>query len=108
MKNNIEKYPKDMKIKTFSQDFFDGATETEESAKMKEKYLKKFHDLSYEFVEDCISNQIESVSQAGFFFAWLWPEFVEASIEACYNHLHELEGETKCVYKFEKVKCDAQ
>lgn len=102
MKNNSDKYPKNMNIKTFSIDCFDGATETKESIKMKEKYLKKFHQLSREFVQDCINNQVESISQVGFFFAWLWPEFVNASIEVCYEHLHKAEGGKK-VYKFEKA-----
>ena len=86
MSNNLEGYPKNMKIKTFTQDCFDGATETEESLKMKEKYLKRFHDLAYEFTEDCIKNQIEAISQAGFFFAWLWPAFVEGQIDANYEY----------------------
>lgn len=108
MKNSLEGYPQDMKIKTFSKDCFDGVTETEESVKMKEKYIKKFHDLSYEFTEDCIKNQIEAVSQVGFFFAWLWPAFVEGQIDANYDYLHEQEGEVKKVYKFEKVNRDTQ
>lgn len=103
MGNNLEGYPENMKIKTFTQDCFDGATETEEAIKMKDKYLKRFRDLAYEFTEDCIRNQIESVSQAGFFFAWLWPAFVEGQIDANYDHLHEQEGNVKKVYKFEKV-----
>lgn len=54
MENSLKGYPENMKIKTFTQDCFDGATETEEAVKMKEKYLKRFHDLAYEFTEDCI------------------------------------------------------
>lgn len=42
MRDILESYPHDMKIKTFSKDCFDGATETEESVKMKEKYIKNF------------------------------------------------------------------
>lgn len=103
MGNNLEGYPENMKIKTFTQDCFDGVTETEEAIKMKDKYLKRFRDLAYEFTEDCIKNQIESVSQAEFFFAWLWPAFVEGQIDAIYGHLHEQEGNVKKIYKFEKV-----
>lgn len=108
LENNIDRYPKNMEIKTFSRDCFDGATETEVAIKMKEKYLKKFHQLSREFVQDCINNQIESISQVGFFYAWLWPEFVNASIEVCYEHLHKVEGDTKKEYKFEKLEYKEQ
>ena len=108
MENSLKGYPENMKIKTFTQDCFDGATETEEAVKMKEKYLKRCHDLAYEFTEDCIKSQIESVSQAGFFFAWLWPSFVEGQIDANYDYLHDQEGEVKKVYKFEKVNPDIQ
>lgn len=104
--NIMDSYPKNMKIKTFTQDCFDGATETEEAIKMKEKYLKRFHDLAYEFTEDCIKSQIESVSQAGFFFAWLWPAFVEGQIDASYKYLHKQEGKVRKVYKFEKVQSE--
>lgn len=63
----LKGYPRDMNVKTFTRDCFDGDTETELAVEMKEKYLKKFHELSYEFTEDCIKNQIESMSQIGFF-----------------------------------------
>lgn len=102
--NKISKrYPEDMNIKTFTRDCFDGASETDIAVEMKEKYLKKFHELSCEFIEDCIKNQIESMSQTGFFFTWLWPEFVNASIEICYDHQHKVDGQACNVYKFEKV-----
>lgn len=71
---------------------------------MKEKYLKRFYELSHDFVEDCLDKHIESISVVGFFFAWLWPEFVEAQIDVLYNYLHEVEGKTRKVYKFEKRK----
>lgn len=71
---------------------------------MKEKYLKRFYELSHDFVEDCLDKHIESISVVGFFFAWLWPEFVEAQIDVLYNYLHEVEGKTRKVYKFEKKK----
>lgn len=99
----IEGYPENMRIKTLTQDCFDGATETEEAIRMKEKYLKKISDIAYEFTEDCIKNQIESISQVGFFFAWLWPAFMEGQISALYDHLYEQEGTVKKVYKFERV-----
>jgi len=71
---------------------------------LKEKYLKRFYELSHDFVEDCLDKHIESISVVGFFFAWLWPEFVEAQIDVLYNYLHEVEGKTRKVYKFEKKK----
>lgn len=98
---SLKSYPDNMDIKTFTMDCFDGATETKEAIEMKEKYLKRFHDLCCEFIEDCIANHIESISQAGFFFAWLWPEFVSASIKICYNHLHKIDDSAQKVYKFE-------
>ena len=104
MRDILEVYPKNMDIKTFSQDCFDGGTETKESVEMKEKYLKRFYELSRDFVEDCLDKHIESISVVGFFFAWLWPEFVEAQIDVLYNYLHEVEGKTRKVYKFEKKK----
>lgn len=99
---NIEGYPIDMDIRTFSKDCFDGATETKEAVLMKEKYLKRFHDLSHDFIEDCICNHIESISAAGFFFAWIWPEFVEATIDVCYSHLDRSKGQR--VYRFTKLE----
>ena len=33
MENSLKGYPENMKIKTFTQDCFDGATETEEAVK---------------------------------------------------------------------------
>lgn len=102
MSTYIEGYPKDMDIKTFSQDCFDGATETKESIELKEKYLRKFYDLSHEFIEDCINKRIESISTIGFFFGWLYPAFLEASLNTSYDHL-DLSGSKKGVYKFEKI-----
>lgn len=104
MRDILERYPKNMDIKTFSQDCFDGGTETKESVEMKEKYLKRFYELSHDFVEDCLDKHIESISVVGFFFAWLWPEFVEAQIDVLYDYLHEVDGKTRKVYKFEKRK----
>lgn len=99
----LKGYPRDMNIKTFTRDCFDGATETDIAVEMKEKYLKKFHELSYEFTEDCIKNQIESMSQIGFFFTCLWTEYVNACIEVYYDHQHKVNGQACKVYKFEKV-----
>lgn len=96
-------YPENMKIKTFTKDCFDGATETPETKALKEKYLPKMHSLAREFMEDCIDNQIESVSTVGFFFAWLYPEFLGAQIEVMYEHLHDIDGQIQKVYKFEKA-----
>lgn len=104
MRDILEDYPKNMDIRTFSQDCFDGGTETEEAIKMKDKYLKRFYDLSHDFVEDCVDKHIESISVVGFFFAWLYPEFVQAEIDVLYNYLHEVDGKTRKVYKFEKKK----
>ena len=104
MRDILEEYPKNMDIRTFSQDCFDGGTETKESVEMKEKYLKRFYELSHDFVEDCLDKHIESVSVIGFFFAWLYPEFIEAQIDVLYNYLHEVDGKTRKVYKFEKRK----
>lgn len=104
MRDILEEYPKNMDIRTFTQDCFDGGTETKESIEMKEKYLKRFYELSHDFVEDCLDKHIESISVVGFFFAWLCPEFVEAQIDVLYNYLHEVEGKTRKVYKFEKRK----
>lgn len=106
MRDILEEYPKNMDIRTFTQDCFDGGTETKESIEMKEKYLKRFYELSHDFVEDCLDKHIESISVVGFFFAWLWPEFVEAQIDVLYNYLHEVDGKTRKVYKFEKRKGD--
>ena len=102
MRDILEEYPKNMDIRTFSQDCFDGGTETKESVEMKEKYLKRFYELSHDFVEDCLDKHIESVSVIGFFFSWLYPEFIEAQIDVLYNYLHEVDGITRKVYKFEK------
>lgn len=99
----METYPQNMNIKTFSEDCFDGATETLEAIKLKEKYLPKMKKLSEDFMEDCINNHIESISSVGFFFAWLYPQFIEAQISVSYNYLHEVEGSNEKVYKFEKV-----
>lgn len=106
MRDILEEYPKNMDIRTFTQDCFDGGTETKESIEMKEKYLKRFYELSHDFVEDCLDKHIESISVVVFFFAWLWPEFVEAQIDVLYNYLHEVDGKTRKVYKFEKRKGD--
>ena len=96
-------YPKNMEIKTFTKDCFDGATETPEAIELKEKYLPKMSNLAKEFTEDCIKNHIESISSIGFFFAWLYPQFVEAQIGVLYNHLHEVGCDAAKIYKFEKV-----
>lgn len=96
----MRRYPKNMRIKTFTQDCFDGATETPEAIKLKEKYLPKMHDLSEEFTEDCIKNHIESMSSVGFFFAWLYAEFIETHIKVVYSHLHEAEGGAERSYEF--------
>lgn len=96
----LECYPKNMDIKTFSQDCFDGATETKESVEMKEKYLKRFYELSHDFMEDCISKHVESISAVGFFFAWLYPEFIRAETDVLYNHSHKVDGKVRKVYKF--------
>ena len=108
MRDILKDYPPNIDIRTFSQDCFDGGTETKESVEMKDKYLKRFYELSHDFVEDCIDKHIESISVVGFFFAWLWPSFVEGQIEANYDYLHDQEGEVKKVYKFEKVNPDIQ
>lgn len=99
-----KEYPKNMDIRTFSQDCFDGGTETKELVEMKEKYLKRFYELSHDFIEECLDKHIESISVVGFFFAWLYPEFIQAQINVLYNHLHKVGGKTRKVYKFEKRK----
>lgn len=104
MEDILKCYPKNMDIKTFSQDCFDGGTETKESVEMKEKYLKRFYELSHDFVEDCVDKHIESISTVGFFFAWLYPEFIQAEIDVLYNHLHNVDGKVKKIYRFEKNK----
>lgn len=104
MRDILEYYPKNMDIRTFSKDCFDGGTETKESVEMREKYLKRFYELSHDFVQDCIDNHIESISVVGFFFAWLYPEFIQAEIDVLYNYLHKVDGNTRKVYKFEKRK----
>lgn len=106
MKDIIEFYPKNMNIKTFSKDCFDGATETQESVEMKEKYLKRFYEFSRDFFEDCIGKHIESISAVGFFFAWLYPEFVRAGIDVLYNYSHKVDGKVRKVYKFEKIETE--
>ena len=103
MEEELMGYPDNMNIKTFTMDCFDGATETKEGTEMKEKYIKRFRDLSYEFIEDCIDKHIESLSQIGFFFGWIYPEFVAAQIDILYNHLHTVEGVSHKVYKFDKI-----
>lgn len=104
MRDILKDYPPNMDIRTFSQDCFDGGTETKESVEMKEKYLKRFYELSHDFVEDCVDKHIESISTVGFFFARLYPEFIQAEIDVLYNYLHKVDGKTRKVYKFEKKK----
>ena len=108
MENEIEhSFPKNMKIKTLTKDCFDGFTETEEYIKLKEKYCQRFYDLSHEFVEDCIQLQVETMSQTGFFFGWIYPIFTEAQLNVWDEHLYIQDGDKsgrKTVYKFEKAE----
>lgn len=104
MRDILKDYPPNMDIRTFSQDCFDGGTETKESVEMKEKYLKRFYELSHDFVDDCVDKHIESIQTVGFFFAWLYPEFIQAEIDVLYNYLHKVDGKTRKKYKFEKRK----
>lgn len=99
--SKMNKYPENMKVKTLTRDCFDGDSVTPEGIMLQEKYFGRFRELAHDFIEDCVDNQIESISQMGFFFTWLWPIFVEAQIDVCYDHLHDI-GENKKVYRFEK------
>lgn len=87
--DEMKKYPKDMRVKTLTRDCFYGDTVTPEGAMLQEKYIKRFSELAHEFVEDCIDNQIEPVSQMGFFFAWLMPTFIEAQLDVSYDRLEQ-------------------
>lgn len=88
----MEKYPKNMRVKTFTKDCFYGDTETPEGVIFKEKYIKKFQELANDYVEDCIKNQIESTSSTGFFLGWLYASLMEAQTYKVYDCLEEMKN----------------